>query len=106
MAKRNCREDNGEIVFDYDMAIALPFDAAAAAPQVDMWPLFLALAQKPLMVVRGETSDLLSAETAAKMQAVPGVKLVVVPGVGHAPDLTEPEALAAIDDFLGALERR
>jgi pimeloyl-ACP methyl ester carboxylesterase len=104
MAKRNCREENGEIRFDYDMAIAAPFDAGGETPQVDMWPLFTALAQKPLLVIRGEKSDLLTAETAAKMQALaPGMKLAVVPGVGHAPELGEPEAVAAIDEFLDSL---
>jgi len=34
---------------------------------------------------------------------VPDVKLAVVPGVGHAPELGEPEALAAIDAFLDSL---
>ena len=101
MAKRNCREENGEIRFDYDMAIAEPFRTAGPAPQVDLWPLFAALGYKPLLVVRGEKSDLLTAETAAKMQAVaPGMKLAVVSGVGHAPELSEPEAVAAIDEFL------
>ena len=101
MAKRNCREENGEIRFDYDMAIAEPFRSAGPAPQVDLWPLFAALGYKPLLVVRGEKSDLLTAETAAKMQAVaPGMKLAVVSGVGHAPELSEPEAVAAIDEFL------
>jgi len=101
MAKRNCREENGEIRFDYDMAIAEPFRTAGPAPQVDLWPLFAALGHKPLLVVRGEKSDLLTAETAAKMQAVaPGMKLAVVSGVGHAPELSEPEAVAAIDEFL------
>lgn len=101
MAKRMCRQENGEIRFDYDMAIAVPFRAADSAPPVDMWPFFLALTQKPLLVVRGEKSDLLTAETAEKMcAAAPGVKLVVVPGVGHAPTLGEPEAIAAIDAFL------
>ena len=104
MAKRNCREENGEIRFDYDMAIAAPFDAAGETPEVDMWPLFTALAQKPLLVIRGEKSDLLTAETAAKMQALaPGMKLAVVPGVGHAPELGEPAAVAAIDEFLDSL---
>jgi hypothetical protein len=28
------------------------------------------------------------------------MKLAVVPGVGHAPELNEPEALAGIDEFL------
>jgi pimeloyl-ACP methyl ester carboxylesterase len=101
MAKRNCREENGEIRFDYDMAIAEPFRTAGPVPQVDLWPLFAALGHKPLLVVRGEKSDLLTAETAAKMRAIaPAMKLAVVAGVGHAPELSEPEAVAAIDEFL------
>jgi pimeloyl-ACP methyl ester carboxylesterase len=104
MAKRNCRDDNGEIRFDYDMAIAEPFKAAGPTPQVDLWPLFEALGSKPLLVVRGEKSDLLTAETAAKMkQVVPDMRLVTVAGVGHAPELNEPEAVAAIDEFLASL---
>jgi pimeloyl-ACP methyl ester carboxylesterase len=104
MARRNCREDNGEIRFDYDQAIAEPFKVAGSAPNVDLWPLFAALAEKPLLVVRGEKSDLLTAATAEKMQhAAPGMKLAVVAGVGHAPELSEPEAEFAIDDFLDGL---
>ncbi|GAA3906474.1 alpha/beta hydrolase [Sphingomonas limnosediminicola] len=104
MAKRNCREENGEIRFDYDMAIAEPFKNAGATPQPDLWPLFTALAAKPLLVVRGEKSDLLTAETAARMQsAAPQMRLAVVAGVGHAPELNEPEAVAAIDELLGTL---
>ena len=105
MARRNCREENGEIVFDYDMAIASPFAAANAGPQVDLWPFFLALAQKPLLVVRGGTSDLITAEIAEKMRAAaPAMKSAVVPNVGHAPDLGEPEAVAAIDGFLAEFD--
>jgi pimeloyl-ACP methyl ester carboxylesterase len=104
MAKRNCREDNGEICFDYDMAIAEPFKTTGPTPHVDLWPFFAALAQKPLLVIRGAKSDLLTAATAARMQkAAPNMKLAVVPGVGHAPELNEPEAVAAIDEFLASL---
>lgn len=104
MARRNCREDNGEIRFDYDMAIAEPFKTAGPVPKVDLWPLFAALASKPLLVVRGAKSDLLTAQTAGKMQAVaPAMKLAVIPGVGHAPELSEPEAVRAIADFLDSL---
>ncbi|MFL6725026.1 MAG: alpha/beta fold hydrolase [Sphingomicrobium sp.] len=104
MAKRTCREENGEIRFDYDMAIAEPFKAAGPVPQVDLWPLFAALGQKPLLVVRGEKSDLLTAATAARMQSTArDMTLVTVPGVGHAPELNEPEAIAAIDSFLDSL---
>jgi pimeloyl-ACP methyl ester carboxylesterase len=35
--------------------------------------------------------------------AAPNARFAVVPGVGHAPELHEPEALAAIDAFLDCL---
>lgn len=104
MAKRNCREENGEIRFDYDMAIAEPFKTGGPTPHVDLWPLFRSLGEMPLMAVRGAKSDLLTAATAARMkQEVPDMTLATVPGVGHAPDLNEPKAIAAIDEFLGSL---
>lgn len=104
MAKRNCREENGEIRFDYDMAIAEPFKTSGPTPHVDLWPFFIELAKKPLLVIRGEKSDLLTAPTLARMQEVaPGVEVATVAGVGHAPELGEPEAIAAIDRFLGNL---
>ena len=104
MARRNCREEDGEIRFDYDMAIAEPFKTTGPTPHLDLWPFFAALAEKPVLVVRGAKSDLLKEATAAKMQQVsPNVKLTVVAGVGHAPELNEPEALAAVDEFLAAL---
>ena len=105
MARRNCRERNGEIVFDYDMAIAEPFRTGAPVPKLDMWPLFQALAQKPLLVIRGEISQLLTLDTFERMRAVaPRATFATVPGVGHAPDLDEPAAVAAIDDFLARVE--
>jgi len=71
-----------------------------------MWPLFAALAQRPLLVIRGAKSDLLSADALDKMHAAaPAMRSVVVPGVGHAPDLGEPEAETAIDAFLDEIER-
>jgi pimeloyl-ACP methyl ester carboxylesterase len=103
MAKRVCREENGEIRFDYDMAIALPFEAAPT-PKIDMWPLFTALGRTPLLVIRGDVSDLLSAGALERMHAaVPDMRSVTIPGVGHAPELNEIEAAAAIDDFLANL---
>ena len=103
-ARRLCSEKDGEVVFDYDPAIAVPFEAVGPTPQVDMWPLFTALGQKPLLVFRGELSDVLSAEALGKMQAaVPTMRGVTVAGVGHAPMLDEADAVPAIDAFLAAL---
>ncbi len=78
------------IRFDYDQAIAIPFETSGPTPTIDMWPLFQTLGQKPLLVIRGQLSDLLTASALLKMhQAVPAMKSVVVPGVGHAPMLDE-----------------
>jgi pimeloyl-ACP methyl ester carboxylesterase len=107
MARRICRDAGGEVVFDYDPAIAIPFTTAGAAPRFDMWPLFIGLAKKPLLVIRGEKSDLLSKASAERMRDVaPDAKFATVAGVGHAPELDEPEAVAAIDSFLEGLAAR
>ena len=103
-AHRHCREKDGRVEFDYDPAIADAFKDAEATPKVDMWPLFMALARKPLLVVRGELSELLHPETLERMRAAaPDMKSVTVAQVGHAPMLDEPEAAAAIDSFLDSL---
>jgi pimeloyl-ACP methyl ester carboxylesterase len=91
----------GRIVFDYDMRIAEPFRLPAGEAGFDLWPAFRALAGIPSLVVHGEISDLLSAETVARMLAeVPSMESVTIPNVGHAPTLDEPEAQAAIDALL------
>lgn len=92
---------NGRIVFDYDMKIAEPFAAQGDAPAPDLWPAFCALAGRPLLILRGELSDLLSVATLAAMAArLPGADVVTVAGVGHAPTLDEPEAVAGLDRLL------
>jgi len=101
-AKRVCKlSSGGRIVFDYDMRIAEPFKAPAVAREIDPWATFRALSGVPLLVVRGAHSDLLSAETLAKMQAeMPQMESVTVPDVGHAPTLDEPQAIEAIERLL------
>ena len=101
-AKRLCRlNSNGRIVFDYDMRIAEPFKLPQGDTGFDLWPAFRALDGIPSLVVHGELSDVLSAESVAQMtEAVPSMESVTVPRVGHAPTLDEPEAQAAIDKLL------
>ncbi|NVE94496.1 alpha/beta fold hydrolase [Altererythrobacter lutimaris] len=92
---------NGRIALDYDMAIAEPFKEPGNAAPPDMWPAFEALGNTPLLVLRGELSDLLTRETLAEMQRrIPSMKQVTVPRIGHAPILSEPESLVAIDALL------
>ena len=57
--------------------------------------------RRPTLLVRGTLSDLVEPEQAAWMRkAAPELQYVEVPNVGHAPMLTEPEALDAIHAFL------
>ncbi|MCW1430450.1 alpha/beta fold hydrolase [Novosphingobium sp. JCM 18896] len=92
---------NGRIVFDYDMKIAEPFARIEAGPQPDLWPGIEALAGKPVLLLRGALSDLLSAQTLEQMRAaLPGAETVTIAQVGHAPTLDEPEAVAAIERLL------
>ena len=59
---------------------------------------------KPTLVVRGGTSDLLSPAIVDRMKkAAPAMAYAEVPGVGHAPMLDEPEARAAIFEFLAGV---
>jgi len=96
---------NGRIVFDYDMKIAAPFDAAKGAPPADLWPGITALAAGPLLFVRGALSTLLSAATFAEMAArAPAAETLTLPDIGHAPTLDEPEARAAIVRLLAKVE--
>jgi pimeloyl-ACP methyl ester carboxylesterase len=107
-ARRIFRElPDGRIALDYDPDIAVPIQAAGAKALVpDLWPMFRRMARKrPTLLVRGGTSDLLGADIAARMRkAASNMVYVEVPGVGHAPMLDEPEARAAIFEFLAEVD--
>ena len=70
----------------------------------DLWTLYHALRQVPVLALRGETSDVLSADTFERMgEGMPNLTRVTVAGVGHVPSMEEPEARQAIDTFLEPL---
>jgi pimeloyl-ACP methyl ester carboxylesterase len=70
-------------------------------PPPDLWPLFGALSHVPVLLIRGAVSNILLPATVTRMQDVhPKMTVVTLPGIGHAPILTEPPALAAIQTFL------
>lgn len=103
-ARRIFREGpEGAPMLNYDPDIAVPIRAAGEKALVpSLWPYFTRLARgRPTLLVRGGTSDLLSTEIAARMRKrAPRMAYVEVPGIGHAPMLDEPEARAAIFEFL------
>lgn len=106
MAKRIMTlTSNGRIVFDYDMKIAEPFLEFDVDNQSDLWPAWAALAGKPVLVVRGAQSDLLSAATLEEMvRRLPGTEALTLANVGHAPTLDEPEAIAAIERLMARVD--
>ncbi len=76
-----------------------------AGMAIDPWDSFRAVSM-PCLVLRGEISDILSAEIVDHMTAAkPDLVQATIPNRGHAPLLDEPESLAAIDGFLGSLDR-
>ncbi|MEM1388720.1 MAG: alpha/beta hydrolase [Pseudomonadota bacterium] len=89
---------------NYDPDLARIFDApdpgADPAPP-DFWPFYDAMAGLPLAALRGENSELLSAETWAEMQRRrPDMIAASVANRGHVPFLDEPEAVATITAWI------
>ncbi|HEX7719909.1 MAG TPA: alpha/beta hydrolase [Woeseiaceae bacterium] len=104
MAWRAYRENNdGVPQLDIDPNIGRAI-REAGAPGGDLWAAFDALQDIPTLVLRGELSDILSADTLTRMQErKPDLVAVTVSNRGHVPLLNEPECIAAIDRFLGGL---
>jgi pimeloyl-ACP methyl ester carboxylesterase len=97
-------EVGGEWRFRYDPRIAEPFKAVTPEQselgEQLLWG-SLAAFKGPLLVVRGEHSDLLSRETVAKMVATGhDVSSVEIQGVGHAPAFLSADQIAVARRFL------
>lgn len=98
VARRWFDDVGGVPVLNYDPRLRDAFEAVASQPAVDLWPLFDALDGVPLALLRGANSDLLTAESAARMRARrPDMAFAEVPNRGHVPFLDEPEAVATLE---------
>jgi len=104
LARRSYAEVDGAPRLELDPMVgeALRSAPTAAAPQ--LWPVFAMLHAIPTLAIRGELSDVLTAETFERMaREKPDLGRLSVPGRGHPPLLEEPECVAAIDAFLARL---
>lgn len=102
--KHYTQTENG-LKITYDPALRKAVEAAAQADPVDLWPLFDALADLPIAAIRGANSNLLNVETLNEMQRRrPDMISATVPDRGHVPFLDEPEAIDALNDWLGMLK--
>ncbi|MBT6116729.1 MAG: alpha/beta hydrolase [Rhodospirillaceae bacterium] len=107
LARGTYREgDDGRLHVDWDTAIAKSLHPAGTGDR-DLWPIFRALADRPVLALRGAQSDILSAPTFERMGGeLPTIRRITVPEVGHAPTLAEPEVRAAIADLLRGVDGR
>lgn len=101
-ARRIFREVNGRPVPDYDPALARTLDGLAPGIALpELWPQFEGLLPAPVLVLRGELSDILSRETVEAMTARhPGLESFEVPRQGHAPLLEDAPTQDAIATLL------
>ncbi len=98
---RHFIQEDGRVSLPYDPALRVSFMTAMAGPLPDAWPLFEACEGLPLALIRGAASDVLSRETAGDMRRHSlDMLFAEAAGRGHIPFLDEPEALAAIAQWL------
>jgi pimeloyl-ACP methyl ester carboxylesterase len=95
-------EDDGRPAAAYDPNIGKALsDVDISKPVPEMWEYFDALASVPMMVLRGEHSDILSAATVQEMQKRhPGLASVLIRNEGHAPLLLDKFSQRLVADFL------
>ena len=94
------KNPDGSLRMHYDPAIAVPFNAELPHKDAELWSFYDAI-RCPTLVLRGEHSDMLPRDTAAKMATRgPRAKVVEIPGVGHAPTLLHEDQIAIVRDFL------
>ena len=99
-------QKDGQWIRHYDPALALAFSSfteeSAAQSEAALWAIYDAI-QCPVLLVRGNESDLLSRETADLMtQRGPRAALTELAGIGHAPTFMQPEQIALARDFFFA----
>ncbi len=101
LARRWFAVSDTGISLNYDPAIGTAMAEQALGEAPDLWGLFDLMANTPLALLRGENSDLLSKDTAEKMQARrPDMLFAEVPNRGHIPLLDEPESIEIIRELL------
>lgn len=100
IARQLFNEKNGRPAPGYDAKLGQAF-SAIDGPIPPLWAQFDALKRTPIMVIRGQNSDLLSAATAGMMrQRHPDLTELTIPGQGHAPWLRDKSSIDEVRSFL------
>lgn len=100
VARQWYNEKRGKPAPGYDPALKNAL-SVLDGPVPALWPQFEALTRVPVLVIRGEKTDLLSEKTVAEMgERHATLETFTVPGQGHAPLLKDAASHNRIADFL------
>ena len=95
------RREDGRFGLNYDQRLGQPMKTGPIE-DVELWPVWDQI-RCPVLVLRGISSDLLLAETAAEMtRRGPRAEVVEVDGTGHAPALMAKDQIAIVSSWLKA----
>lgn len=102
LARQFFREENGRPAEGYDNRLSKALSEIDISQKIPtMWMQFEALKRIPVLVLRGENSDLLSARTVTEMaERHPHLAAVTVHAQGHAPLLKDRFTIGIVADFL------
>jgi pimeloyl-ACP methyl ester carboxylesterase len=100
VARQLYNDADGRPARGYDPMIGKKFSVFDGPPPT-LWPQFATLKGVPLLILRGELSDLLSTETVRQMEARhPRARSYTIPGQSHAPLLMDAATISRIKSFL------
>lgn len=102
--RRLWKETPEGLAIRYDPGLKIATEAVFNGPEADLWPLFDAMADLPLALLRGANSRLLTPETVTEMRRRrPDMLFANVPDRAHIPFLDEAESLDIIRRWIGML---
>lgn len=100
IARQWFNEKDGRPAHGYDPQLKNAL-SVLDGPMPELWAQFDALTRIPMLVVRGETSDILSASTVEKMaRRHPNFSSMSIKKQGHAPFLRDDASISEIQRFL------
>jgi pimeloyl-ACP methyl ester carboxylesterase len=107
-ARMTFADDDGRLAMRYDPQLGKAMESFdLAQPMPALWTQFDGLRDAPLLIIRGDNSDLFSPETLAEMaERHPGSEIYIVEGQGHPPLLIDDASLGRIADFVAEVESR
>jgi pimeloyl-ACP methyl ester carboxylesterase len=104
VARQFFNEAGGKPAAGYDPKLSHSL-SVLDGPMPALWPQFEAMKRVPLMVLRGENSDILSAATVEEMRRRhPRITAHAVRWEGHAPLLRDPHTIGEVSTFIASCD--